>query len=681
MSLEFSYSNWWILLGIILCFALTYWFYYREKEKSEIKKSVKLFLAILRFSALLILLLLFLNPLIKQESITKQKPIIAIGIDNSASIIQNKDSVNLKKEIETQIKNLNAGLEEKFDVKLYSFGSENTSGALFDFKEKLSNPSSFLEAVENNYSNQNIAATIVVSDGIVNEGQWPETVAEKIKGNIFTIALGDTTPIKDASIDRIFNNNLAYLGNTFPVEITIKANDLQDKNAKLKILLNGSVVSEKTLTYKNKRFSSVERFNLQAKQAGIQTYKIVLDQVDDEKNTSNNISAFTIEVLDAKEKILILANAPHPDISAIMQSIESNENYEVVYSLVDNFTGKIEGYSLIILHQVNQNIISKYLQNNVSLFYIGNAPNFQIADLKLPSSNKQTEIEADYNKGFGLFSINENTIATLNNAPPVYGLIGEYSVSSTFQSIIYQKIGIVNTQNPLLAFSNTNGKKIGVFLGDGIWKWRLHDYKLHQNFDAFNDLLRKSIQYLSTKEDKSFFRVTTNKNIKEHEPLIFEAEVYDNTYTLTTEAEVSLELKNENNKTYNYTFSKNENNFNVTAGVFPAGNYSYVATAKYKGQTYKKNGVIAISALLSETSNLVADHTWLYNISKKSGGQLFQLNETSKLLDLLSKKADYKTVNYSQKKLTELINLKWLLGILLLLFAIEWLIRKRNGLI
>ncbi len=679
MSLEFSYSNWWLLLGALLSIGISYWLYYRTK--SELNGRVKFFLAALRALGLFTLLLLLLNPLIKQETITKQKPIIAFGIDNSASILQNKDSLQLKKNIEQNISLLKNQLADQFDLKTFLFDGVTSVGDQPLFKAKQSNPSSFLETIENNYSNQNIAATLLLTDGIVNEGEWPEGIAEKIKGNIYAIALGDTTPIKDASIDRVYTNTIAYLGNTFPVEINIKANALRQQNTKVKIQLSGTTVAEQAITYSTARFSSLVKFNLPAKTVGLQSYRVILEPVNGEQNLANNVYNFTIEVLDAKEKIVLLANGPHPDVAAIKQSVENNENYTLDYFNAETFTGQLEGYSLVILHQLNAKQLSRYTQSNTAIWYIGHSPNLVIGDLKLPASAKQTEIDAKYNKGFGLFSINEKTNSVLQNAPPVFGPIGDYNLSSNFQSLFYQKIGIVETEQPLLAFSNSNGKKIGVFLGDGLWKWRLHDFRINQNFDAFNEIISKSIQYLSTKEDKSFFKVNTRKNIKENEALIFDAEVYDNTYTLTTEAEVTLALKNDQNKIYNYTFSKNTNNFNVSAGTFPAGNYKYEATVKYKGQTYKKNGNITISALLSETANLVADHTWLYNISKRSGGAVYKLDKVNELIATLLKNADYKTVNYSQKKLSELISIKWLLAFLLLLFSVEWLIRKRNGLV
>ena len=43
-----------------------------------------------------------------------------------------------------------------------------------------------------------------------------------------------------------------------------------------------------------------------------------------------------MEVLDARQKILLLFDGPHPDISVIKQAIESNKNYEVKTSLLSD---------------------------------------------------------------------------------------------------------------------------------------------------------------------------------------------------------------------------------------------------------------------------------------------------------------------------------------------------------
>jgi hypothetical protein len=681
MSLEFSYSNWFLLLVLICATALAYWLYASIQKKHDVKPLVKYTLMGLRFTALLGLLLLLLNPLIKIESITKQKPIIALGIDNSASIASLKDSIAYKQQILNQIDAIKNKLEQKFDLKVYTFGAQSQTGQNITFKEKQTNPSTYFEQIESNYANNNIVAAIVMTDGIINEGNIPDIVADKMKHEIYGIALGDTSSRKDALIDQVNHNKIAYLGNLFPIDINIKSTDLIGKNAKLKILHKGNVIKEKIIQYTQFKNTITEKFVLDAKESGVQTYQIQLEKLNEEISGNNNFASFSIEVIDAKEKILILAQSPHPDIAAIKQSLESNENYEVNYFEIDKFKGNLNAYSLVILHQLNQSTINPIIQNCNALFYIGATSLLQINDLKLPASMKLTETEANYNKGFALFSLSEQSSAIISNAPAVMGLIGDYGNSQSFQSLFYQKIGVVETQTPLLAFSNLNNKKIAWFMGDGLWKWRLYNYQNHQNFDAFNELIKKCVQYLATKEDKSFFRLNLNKNIKENDAVMMEAEVYDNTYALTGDAEVSLDLKNENNKVFQYSFTKNQNAFSLNAGTFPPGSYSYIATAKYKGQTYKKTGNLYISPLISETANLTANHDWLYNICKKSGGEMFSLDKANILIEKLLANNAYKTIQYSQKKLTEIINIKWLLGILLMLFTAEWVIRKRNGLI
>ena len=71
-----------------------------------------------------------------------------------------------------------------------------------------------------------------------------------------------------------------------------------------------------------------------------------------DKNKQNNNQSFVIDVIDNREKVLILANTPHPDIAAIEQSISSTQTYEVEVALLNDFTKPLKPYSLIILHQI-----------------------------------------------------------------------------------------------------------------------------------------------------------------------------------------------------------------------------------------------------------------------------------------------------------------------------------------
>ena len=60
---------------------------------------------------------------------------------------------------------------------------------------------------------------------------------------------------------------------------------------------------------------------------------------------------FYAEVLNARQKILLIADAAHPDIAAIRSAIDQNKNYDLTVRLSNEYDGDLSGYSLIILHK------------------------------------------------------------------------------------------------------------------------------------------------------------------------------------------------------------------------------------------------------------------------------------------------------------------------------------------
>jgi hypothetical protein len=79
---------------------------------------------------------------------------------------------------------------------------------------------------------------------------------------------------------------------------------------------------------------------------------LALQVLNNEVNVQNNTLDVFVEVLDARQKVLILAAAPHPDIGAIKQSLEDNENYEITLRMAGDPVASINEYNLVILHQL-----------------------------------------------------------------------------------------------------------------------------------------------------------------------------------------------------------------------------------------------------------------------------------------------------------------------------------------
>ena len=142
---------------------------------------------------------------------------------------------------------------------------------------------------------------------------------------------------------------------------------------------------------------------------------------------------------------------------------------------------------------------------------------------------------------------------------------------------------------------------------------------------------------------------------------------------------MTLILKDSKNKVYNYTFTKKQTFYSLSAGQFPAGEYSYEAKVKFGDKLYTKSGLVIIKEIISEKINTVANHQLLYQLSKQSGGKLFYKNQLEQLQKEILANDTIKSITYTHKQLNDLINLKWLFFLIVLLLSVEWFLRKYNG--
>ena len=692
INLITEYPIWFIffcfLLGALYAFVL----YRKDKLLADVSKWTKRILAAFRFLAVSVLAFLLLGPLLKTIFREVEKPVIIIAQDNSESILIGKDSVFYKTEYKEKLEELINNLQNKFDVKSYSFGDEITNAIDLSFHEKQTGISDLLEEIYNRYSNRNVGAIVIASDGIYNKGSNPVYASSKIKFPIYTIALGDTSVKKDIILTKVAHNRLAYLGNSFPLEIIAEARKCKGNNMQLTIYKGKELLFSKKMDINSDNFTQTIPVLLEAKEAGIQRYKVRLSRVEEEVSFANNEQDIFIDVLDGRQKILILANAPHPDITALKQSMELNDNYEVTVALANDFNQSLKDYNLVVLHQLPSltnpivKIIEDLVKNNTSrLFILGNHSslnyfnNLQTGLTITGNAGKQNESQAFLTDNFTLFTLNENTLNSVKKFPPLITPFGNYKVSGASHALLNQRIGIVDTKEPLVLFNAAEQSKTGVIAGEGIWRWRMADYSENQNHDVFDELISKMVQYLSVKVDKSHFRVLTKNNYYENEAVEFDAELYNDSYELINEPEVSMTIINSDNKKFPYVFNKTTNAYHLNAGILPVGDYRYEARVKAGDKILTEKGEFSVSPLQVESINTVADHQLLYNLAQQHMGEMVYKNELNQLEEMLINREDIKPVSYTQQKLNEMINLKWVFFLILVLLSFEWFIRKRSG--
>jgi hypothetical protein len=691
LNIVTEYPGWLVLLCILVAIVYAAILYFRNRDE-DFPTLVKRVLPVFRGLAIFLIAFLLLNPLLKSVFNSSEKPIIILAQDGSQSLLIGKDSGFYKNDYPAQFNKLADELGSDYEVRSYTFSDDVSQGLDFSFSGKQTDVSALFDELLTRYSNRNVGALLLASDGLYNKGLNPVYASEDFKFPVYSLALGDTGVRKDIFIRKVNFNRIAYLGNSFPVEVNVGANLCKGSKTALTVSSKGNVLFSKNLDVNNNKFSETISLDLEAKEAGLQRYRISISTFEDEISAANNQEDIFIDVLDSKQKILILALSPHPDIAAIREAIESNFNYEVSYSLSGDFQGQIEEYNLIILHQLpggNEtavNIIDGATKNKIPLFYIlGSQSNLvmfnqQNAGLQIVTDNLNTnEALPVYNEDFSLFTVGTEAQKAFGVFPPLVVPFGDYKVLNSANTLFYQQIGSLETSYPLLIFNQTLINKTGIIAGEGIWRWKLGSYLKNGNHIAFNQLITKMVQFLSVKVDKSFFQVKGNTNFLENQQVEFDAEVYNQSYELINDPDVEMTVTNSEETAFPFVFSKTANAYHLNAGVLPVDNYTFEAKVRVGDMLYTENGEFTVSPLNIEMVNTIADHNLLYQLAVKHDGQMINVDQMEDFPRLLKERQDIKTITYSEKRYLELVNVFWIFLIILAVLATEWFIRKFNG--
>lgn len=678
-----------LCLGLGLLFAL--FTYFRIKG---FNKNQKLILSVLRGVLTFLVAYLLLNPLIKTISNNVIKPKVVLVLDNSRSMTNGG-----KKAIDVMFEGILAlkeSLTKKgFDLELKSLGDdkiEDIKSTKFDFKK--SNLSSVLGDLKNNFEGQNLSDVIIVSDGIINDGVSP--TFQKYPFNIHTVGFGDTTVKKDLLISGIAANKLAYLGNKFTVNVDISAYLLPGKLTSVSLKDGtGKILSQKQISISKKEDFQSLSFELSADKVGKQRYIVDVKVVEGEYSIKNNVKDFVVDVVNGKEKILFLAFAPHPDIKAFKNIIEKNDLFELQVQIIQSTDPSQIGkdpFDILILHQVpdvygsSTGIVSTLLaKKKPTFFVVGSKTNIQAFNgmqnvVGINSQiNRLDKTTGQINNLFQRFNISSNTENLLEKLPPVSVPFGEYKPFPGSEVLLFQKIGNINTGRPLLAMNLSGDVNNAVFLGEGIWQWRLEEFSLNERQNEIDELIIKTLQLLSIKEDKSKLRVYPTLEIFNIDQKIgFEAEAYNNIFERIYDLSINMKIKSEKGQEKSYSFKITKESSRFELSNLPAGLYTFTAEAVILGKKEGISGQFLVTQSDLELENLVADHNILKTLSNENNGDFVNYKNIIELRKSLENKGLVNKV-VSNEELKDFINLRWILALLIAFAAVEWALRKYFG--
>jgi hypothetical protein len=667
-----------IFLSLLIAGAYSYYNYY---YKAKIKLKIHLVLAFLRFVTVFSVLLLLINPIISNKTLEIVKTPLVIAVDNSSSISNlkaTKTTTDLFEKLTS-----NADLKEKFDIQTYRFDSDFESSDNFDFKGSQTN----IDAVAKNSKsiNKNVVfPTVLITDG--NQTSGNDFVFSFDPNNkVYPIAVGDTTTYLDLRVSQLNANKYAFHKNKFPVEIFLNYSGTKAITSNFSISQGNSVLNSQVVSFSPSKKSVVISALLPADKVGLQVYKASISSKEKEKNTYNNSYNFAVEVIDQRTEIALISSFNHPDLGALKRAIKSNAQRKVTL-LKPKEINDLSKYNIVILYQPTIEFKSFFEKNTdlgLNTFIITgtktdfNYLNQQQKDLVFKMSSQSESYIAEYQDNFNLFDLED---IGFSQFPPLENSFGIITTAANVNVLLGSSIRNINTNSPLLAFSENQGKRTAYLLGENSWKWRLQSHVDTKSYEKYDTFIDKTIQYLASNASKKSLVVNHDGFYNSGDAIEISAQYFNKNYEFDDKANLNITVVNRKTKAKkSYDLLKSNTDFKVNLDGLEVGKYDFVVKELNSNSVY--NGYFEILDFDIEKQFVNPDLAKLTQLANQTKGQLLFPDKIDLLIKSLIENEEYKSVQKSIIKKIPLIDWVWLLIILVLSLASEWFLRKYNGML
>lgn len=638
--------------------------------------------AFFRFVTFFSLLVLLINPQFIQHKYYLEKPVLALVVDNSASI-QNIKKGKAVKDFVAHLRK-NPKLKKRFSIHTYQFGKRFKRGDSLSFSEEQTKLAFAFDRLSELYNTQDLTAPlVVVTDGNQTFGPDYTYAARNYPHPVFPVVVGDTAQFVDLQIGQLNTNRYVFSHHRFPVEIFLHYKGTKKVNTQLKIKHGQKVIFTKNLVFSPQNKTRILTPVLSAKQIGVQVYLVSLAALDTEKNKRNNHKKFAVEVIDQKTKILLVPGVLHPDIGAFKKAIETNKQRSVEIKSVDDIT-KISQYQLVVLYQPNstfETLYSKLKKVSMPTMTItGTGTDYRFLNQVQKDFSKQ--ISGQKEEYLPLFNTNYSVFQAENigfdDFPPLQDMFGNIEFKTKVSPILFQTINGFRTKTPLLFTLHENNNSRAYLFGEGLWKWRAKVYRNQKSFEIFDNFIGKLAHYLTADVKRSRLLIDYDSFYKEGEPVRIKAKYFDANYVFDPDERLYLLVrKDKAEKSVQRPFLLKNNYFQIDLSDFSEGKYHFSVFNADK--TQKKTGVFTIVDFEVEAQFVNANLDKLQSIATNKKTAVYFLNNPQVLIDDLMHNKTFRPIQKSKEVRSSLIEWYYLLGLIVLSLSAEWFLRKYRG--
>lgn len=623
-------------------------------------------------------------------------------------------------------------LGESFDVSYHSFGRSTQILSEDDRKNLVANEpataiASSLEAAAKSGATTP-AGIVLLTDGIENtSSKRIEAVLQDLGARgipVYPVPIGLEQP-DDISIRNIVMQEVAFSGDSVPVQVQVLSKGYEKRSAQLTIQINDRQVFQRRIRLQGGlQFEDVE-FNVDLYQKGAARVAVAIEPFDDEISVANNRVERSIRVVNEKVNVLYIEGNNRWEfryLSAILKRdprlnttfISSSAGADFARNspeYIERFPSKREEafkYDLIILGDVDSqffttdelNLMEELIRDRGASLLVLCGP------MHTPSSYVGTPIESIMPVRFDADSEWEMTsesvypvltpegrssmvmlleteteendriwsrVAPLDHLPPLSGVKPGATVLATLSDAANGAQGY-----PLVAWHRYGTGKCLSMASDRLWRLRF------KTGDKYHwRVWSQAIQFLTLSRlmgEHKRIRIETDRTLyQDGEQARLYAHVLDENFEPVVQPSFDITVNGADGNALRETLSLQPDR--TSPGLYE-GYFTAPLAGRYRLEANENDKEVSnttefqVAAVNRELSDTEMRRESLQRIAKLTGGACLEPKDLSNLTKLLDAQPITTTVR-SERPLWD----SWLVALLLVgLLGIEWILRRRHDL-
>jgi hypothetical protein len=235
---------------------------------------------------------------------------------------------------------------------------------------------------------------------------------------------------------------------------------------------------------------------------------------------------------------------------------------------------------------------------------------------------------------------------------------------------------------PALVYFNTGGGRVALLAAGPIWRWGF----LAEDGSIYEDFLSRMLDHLARGGDTERFVLKSRKNVYDSgEAPEFTAEIFNEKMQPVTGVPVRIEVSRigaDGEVPLDIHSMRREGSdnprFRAALPPLPPGRYRLRGEAELAGRAIVSQPVdVSVSEVSVEFQRVAQDRSNLASIARKTGGRYADVDNAPELVSRMTFEPRIVDVTSEMSLRTSLVVFLAILGLL----SIEWIVRKRVGMI